>query len=164
MKIVNLKHLKWLQFSILLMLLDMGSKFWIKSYFYPGEVLFISYCCNFYCVYNAGLAFGLFSNMMVSFRWLFVWIVIAIIIAFIVFLCKSVKLFSKCYYCAYSMIIGGALGNLFDRILYGTVIDFIDIHIGSWHWPTFNLADTEICIGVFILVMRHYYIFLKKNY
>lgn len=163
MKILNFKNLQWLWGSGFLLLLDIGSKYWINTKFYFGEVLFIFPYCNFCYVYNSGLAFGLLSNMHVIFRWLFICIIVLVIIVFVMLLCKSVKYFSKCYYFSYSMIIGGALGNLFDRIVYGAVIDFIDIHIGSWHWPIFNVADIEIFLGIVILMIRHYYLFLQKT-
>jgi signal peptidase II len=54
---------------------------------------------------------------------------------------------------AYSLILGGALGNLLDRFMYGAVVDFIDFHVNLYHWPTFNLADSFICIGAFIYLL-----------
>ena len=54
---------------------------------------------------------------------------------------------------ALSLILGGALGNVIDRILYGYVIDFLDVHVGSWHWPAFNVADSAICVGAALFVL-----------
>lgn len=164
MKIINFKNLKWLWLSMFLMLLDIGSKYWIKTSFYIGEKIFISSYCNYYYSHNSGIAFGLFSNFNASHRWLFIWIIILIIMIFIISLCISVKYIGTYYYVAYSIIIGGALGNLFDRILYGAVIDFIDLHINNWHWPTFNVADMEICTGVIILMLRNYYIICRRKF
>lgn len=161
-KIIDFRNLKWLWCAILFMLLDMGSKYWIKNNFIFEKVLFISSYCNFYYVFNAGLAFGLLSNMNKIYYWLLIWISVLLIIVFIILLCESVKYLKKCYYLAYSMMIGGALGNLFDRVVYGKVLDFVDIHVNNWHWPIFNIADIEICVGVIILIMRSYCIFLKK--
>lgn len=56
--------------------------------------------------------------------------------------------------CAYALIIGGALGNLFDRMVHGAVIDFIDFHVNNWHFPTFNIADTAICIGAALVIFE----------
>lgn len=163
MKIINFRNLKWLWYAILLMLLDIGSKYWIKTNFYVGEILFLSSYCNCYYVHNSGLAFGLFADLNLFHHWLFVWITVLIIVVFIIFLCESVKYLNKYYCFAHSMIIGGALGNLYDRVLCGVVIDFIDLHIKDWHWPTFNVADTEICIGMIILIIRHYCVVFRKN-
>lgn len=60
-----------------------------------------------------------------------------------------------------ALVLGGALGNLLDRLIYGYVIDFIDFYLNSWHWPAFNVADSAICIGVFILLVRIFNIRLK---
>lgn len=163
MKTVNFSNLKWLWCSLLLMLLDIGSKYWIKTRFSVGEVLCISSYCNFYYIYNSGLAFGLFSGINLIYRWFLVWVIALVIVIFIIALCESIKYCSKYYYFAYSMIIGGSSGNLFDRILYNAVIDFIDIHLHNWHWPVFNIADIEICTGIIILIIRHHYIFLKRR-
>ncbi|MEX3824804.1 signal peptidase II, partial [Paraburkholderia sp. BR14262] len=58
----------------------------------------------------------------------------------------------KLFCTALALIMGGALGNVIDRLLYGHVIDFLDFHVGGWHWPAFNLADSAICIGAALLV------------
>ncbi|URJ23119.1 signal peptidase II [Blochmannia endosymbiont of Camponotus sp. C-003] len=116
---------------------------------------------NCYYICNTGLAFGLFADSHLYYHGIFVWITILVIVAFIVALYKLIDR-SRCYRISYSMIIGGALGNLFDRILYGAVVDFIDLHIKSWHWPTFNVADIAICVGITILTGRFYYDFFKK--
>ncbi|WP_159714797.1 signal peptidase II [Blochmannia endosymbiont of Camponotus nipponensis] len=157
----NYRNLKWLWLSILLMLLDIGSKYWVKTHFLFGEVLALLPGINCYYINNSGLSFGLFGNVNLHYRWIFIWIIILIIITLIIMLCRLIE-YSNYYRVSYSMIIGGALGNLFDRILHGTVVDFIDIYIKSWHWPTFNVADIEICIGITLLIMKNYYDFLKS--
>ncbi|URJ24041.1 signal peptidase II [Blochmannia endosymbiont of Camponotus sp.] len=158
----NYKNLKWLWLSILIMLLDIGTKYWVKTHFWIGEVLSVLPGVNCYYVCNPGLAFGLFTNVNLYYRWIFVWIIILVIAMFIVALYKLIER-PKCYSISYSMVIGGALGNLLDRILYGTVVDFIDVHIKNWHWPTFNVADIAICIGISILTIRCYYDLIKNN-
>ncbi|URJ30670.1 signal peptidase II [Candidatus Blochmannia vicinus (nom. nud.)] len=151
----NHKNLKWLWLSILLMLLDIETKYLIKTHFLIGEVLSVVPGINFYYIHNSGLAFGIFSNVNVYYRLIFIWITILIIMAFVITLYKMIE-YSKCYSISCSMVIGGALGNLLDRVLYGTVVDFIDVYIKSWHWPTFNIADMAICIGTIILIVKHY--------
>lgn len=158
----NYKNLKWLWLSVLLMLLDIETKRWVKTHFWIGEVLSVLPGINCCYICNPGLAFGLFANANLCYRWIFVGTTILVIAVFIIALYQLVES-PKCYSISYSMIIGGALGNLFDRILYGTVVDFIDVYIASWHWPTFNVADMAICIGITILTIRCYYNFFKKN-
>lgn len=159
MKNINFKDWKCLWLSLLFMLLDIGCKYWVKIHFFTGEVLFVTSCFNVCCVYNTGLAFGLFSNASRCFYYLFIWVAVLIVLLFLFLLFDAVKYFTRYYYFAYSMIIGGAVGNLLDRIFYGMVIDFIDIHVGDWHWPVFNVADLEICIGVVMLVIKRVCIF-----
>ncbi|MCE1782464.1 signal peptidase II, partial [Enterobacter hormaechei] len=57
---------------------------------------------------------------------------------------------------AYALVIGGALGNLFDRLVHGFVVDFIDFYVGEWHWPTFNIADSAICIGAALIIIESF--------
>lgn len=61
---------------------------------------------------------------------------------------------------ALSLILGGALGNVLDRIMYGAVVDFIDLHYANWHWPAFNIADSAICIGAGLLIWSE----LRKSF
>ncbi|EEG84744.1 signal peptidase II domain protein [Proteus penneri ATCC 35198] len=58
---------------------------------------------------------------------------------------------------AYALIIGGALGNLSDRLIHGFVIDFLDVYVGDWHWPTFNIADMGICIGAGLIIIESFF-------
>lgn len=149
---------KWLCLSIFLALLDISVKLWVKTHFLIGEKLCVFPGLNCYYVNNAGLALGLFSNSNIHFQWLFSGITILIIIVFLTALYRAV-LHNLIYHSlSCSMIVGGAIGNLHDRILYGAVIDFIDCYIKSWHWPTFNIADIEICIGLMLLMIRRCYI------
>ena len=104
---------------------------------------------NFYLIWNTGIGFGL-ASMETNIYYHVLTAVIAIInIALIFFLVKS-----KSYY-AYliALIIGGSLGNLFDRIYYYAVPDFIDLHLGNFHWFIFNVADIFITIGIIGLIL-----------
>lgn len=99
-------------------------------------------------VHNTGIAFGLFKDK----GFLFIIIAIIAIALFIVhlYLHRNNKHFGKIYVFAFSLIIGGAIGNLIDRIHYGFVIDFIDFRI----WPVFNLADSAITVGTIIIILK----------
>ena len=110
---------------------------------------YITSFLNFYLVWNTGIGFGL-ASMETNIYYHVLTAVIAIInIALIFFLVKS-----KSYY-AYliALIIGGSLGNLFDRIYYYAVPDFIDLHLGNFHWFIFNVADIFITIGIIGLIL-----------
>lgn len=157
------KKYNWLFLIILLLCLDISTKHWIKTYVEFASVLHIFPGINCCYILNTGLAFGLFSNMDKFYSKLFLLITIFIIMVFLMLLYRSIKYSISIYdSISYSMIIGGALGNLYDRILYGAVVDFIDLYIGDWHWPIFNIADMEISIGVFAFLIKKYCFGYKK--
>jgi signal peptidase II len=119
--------------------------------------MYINQYLNFFLIWNKGIAFGLFS-FEESFVYNLISCVIFIIsISLIFFIIKSEGI--KKY--ALISILGGALGNFFDRIYYSAVPDFIDIHIGSFHWFIFNVADIFITIGVICLILDE--LFLNKQ-
>mgnify|MGYP001419982579 CR=1 FL=1 len=136
-------------FSIFL--LDRISKIYViylDKKFFGSEIYYSAYL-NIYLVWNKGIAFGLFSFIKNNlYNYLSVFILIVLFVIFKMLL-KSSGL--KKY--ALIMILGGGLGNLYDRILYKKVPDFIDFHIGDFHWFVFNLADVFITLGVFFMIL-----------
>ena len=122
-----------------------------------GSEIFSSRFINFELVWNKGIAFGLFSlegGLLYQIISLLIFLIIIILIYFIL---KS-NGFEKF---GFILILGGALGNLFDRIFYKAVPDFIDLHINDFHWFIFNIADIFITIGVLCLILVE--IFFKKK-
>ena len=115
---------------------------------FNGSEIFSSKFLNVYLIWNKGIAFGLFSadNNFYNFLTILIFIII-LIIAYMIFKSERVKKY------ALIMILGGALGNLYDRIYYKAVPDFIDFHIGELHWFIFNLADVFITSGVFFMIL-----------
>ncbi len=100
-------------------------------------------------VENKGAAFGLFSNLGNSF-----FIAVSIIaISFIII--YAMKTSNKMEASCLSLIIGGAIGNLIDRLTIGKVIDFIDVFIGNWHWPAFNVADSALTVGITLFIISN---------
>ena len=141
-------------------LLDRVSKIYIINAFVKNDFKdqFINEFLNFTLIWNKGIAFGLFQSEALFYH--FMSIVILSIIFFIIFLIIKSKSVSEIIF--FSMITGGALGNLFDRFYYNAVPDFIDIHYESFHWFTFNVSD--ICISVGIILLLIFDIFkLNKN-
>lgn len=104
---------------------------------------------NIVLVYNRGIVFGLGHNARSG--WIFVFASILAIIV-VLSLYKRMKAEDRFSLTSLGMVMGGGVGNLVDRIYYGYVIDFIDLHVGRYHWPAFNFADTFIVIGVFLLL------------
>ena len=117
-----------------------------------GSELYLSKYLNIYLIWNKGIAFGLFSldeKIFYNYLTIFIFIIIVLILFWII-KSKGIQKY------ALSMISGGALGNLFDRILYRAVPDFIDLHINNFHWFIFNIADIFITIGVFLMILSEF--------
>ncbi len=112
---------------------------------------------NFNLIWNDGIAFGLFSFDQKTYYNLITLIIIMITIVIFVMIIKTQKIEKL----GFMMIFGGSLGNIFDRIYYSSVPDFIDIHINNFHWFIFNVADIFISLGVMLLIFIE--IFLRKN-
>ena len=136
---------------LLIFILDRFAKIYIiyLDKLNSGSEIFSSKFLNIYLIWNEGIAFGLFSfdekNL-----YNYLTIIIFLIVVFILFLIIKTKGIKKY---ALIMIFGGALGNLYDRIVYKAVPDFIDFHIADFHWFIFNIADVFITIGVFIMIL-----------
>ena len=145
-----------------LFLIDRVSKIWIikKSQEIMGNEIFSSRFVNFELIWNKGIAFGLFSSDGGIFYQLISLLIIFIVMILIYFILKS-NGFEKF---GFILILGGALGNLFDRIIYKAVPDFIDLHINNFHWFIFNIADIFVTIGVLWLILVEFTINKKKKW
>ena len=131
-------------------LLDRISKLYV-IYLYNknfNSEIFTSKFLNIYLIWNEGIAFGLFSFYQDNFYNILTVIILIIILIILFFLIKAEGL--KKY--ALLMVFGGAIGNLFDRIFYKAVPDFIDFHVGNFHWFIFNVSDIFITVGVIFLI------------
>ena len=153
MKINNLgkKFLINSSLVILIFIIDRISKIYVISLDkkFPGSEIFSSKFLNIYLVWNEGIAFGLFSSNDSIFYNIFTFLIIFIIIILIYIITQSQGLQKYFLF----MILGGAIGNVFDRILYKSVPDFIDFHINEFHWFIFNVADIFITIGVICMIL-----------
>ena len=96
------------------------------------------------------MSFGLFNHSG-GFNALLFSLVAAVIVTVLIYWLSRVE--SSMLAVAIGLIIGGAVGNVIDRICLGAVVDFLDFHVGSWHWPAFNVADSAICIGVAVMLL-----------
>ena len=128
--------------------------------FKDKQVLFINHYLNFRPVWNDGISFGMLQGYGNFGRISFIIIAISISLWIIIY---SRKL-NIIGFVGYNMIAGGALGNVIDRLIHGKVIDFIDLHYKEYHWPTFNMADSFIFIGVLLFIYNELTVFKgKKN-
>ena len=124
-----------------------------------GVDIYINQYLNFYLIWNKGVAFGIFSVDQNYLYHLVSFIICIICIVLIIMITKSNKM--KKYYLI--LILGGALGNLFDRFYYSAVPDFIDLHIKDFHWFIFNVADIFITIGVICLILDEIFFYKKTD-
>jgi signal peptidase II len=140
----------WLGIAVIVILADQLTKIAVNKVFSYGEGRVITPFFNLVLVYNKGAAFSFLSAAGGWQRWAFtaLGVVAALVICYLLKRHATQKLFCT----ALALIMGGALGNVIDRLLYGHVIDFLDFHVGGWHWPAFNLADSAICVGAALLV------------
>ncbi len=141
---------RWLALALLVIVLDQWSKYAISSHFYNGESLAIGSFFNLVLAHNQGAAFSFLNDAGGWQRWMFSGIAIAAAVWIIWLLRRHEgrKLFSF----ALALILGGALGNLIDRIAYGYVVDFLDFHWAGYHFAAFNLADSAITCGAALLL------------
>ena len=138
--------------------LDRYSKIEIINNFSDTSV-YLNDFLNFDLIWNTGIGFGLLKSNTALFYNL-ISILIGLVVIILFFLALRSKSFDKIIY---SIIIGGALGNLYDRIFFGAVPDFIDFHIGDFHWFVFNVADIFISIGVIIMILSEFMVTKTSN-
>ncbi len=145
---------KWLTLSALVIILDQISKLWISNHFAYGESLAVFSLFNLVLVHNSGAAFSFLSDAGGMQRWLFsaIAIIASVWIVWLLRRHEQQKLLSF----ALALILGGALGNLIDRIAYGYVVDFLDFYWGVYHFPAFNLADSAITCGAALLLWESF--------
>lgn len=145
----------WLGFAValLVVVLDQASKAWILGFFSDraGEpVAALTSFFNLVLTANRGMSFGLFNTNAAMNTAIFTVLAAVIVIALAVWLHRA---HNSVIRVALGMIIGGAIGNVIDRLMRGAVVDFLDFHLGAWHWYAFNLADAAICLGVIGLLL-----------
>ena len=134
----------------LVVLLDQLTKLWaLGALDDPPRVIELLGFLDLVLVWNRGVSFGLFGSGDAG-VWPFVALAVVISIGLAVWLARLRRVLMVL---AVGLILGGALGNVVDRLVYGAVIDFVDLHAGSWHWPAFNLADAAITVGVVVLAV-----------
>jgi signal peptidase II len=133
--------------STLVMVLDYVSKRIIVAKLAPYDSIQVFPFLNIVYVENKGAAFGMFANLGNNFFIAISFIALAAILFYMSKIPKGLELFSI------SLIFGGAVGNLIDRIMLGKVIDFIDFYVGTWHWPAFNIADSALTIGIILFML-----------
>lgn len=143
--------LLWLGLSSFLLILDQLTKVIAKNSLFEGVSQPVTSFLNWTLVYNSGAAFSFLAQAGGWQRWFFtgVGIIAALIMIWLIRKNSHQTIFSL----ALSLVLSGAIGNVIDRIIYGAVVDFVDVHYMGWHWPAFNIADSAITIGVILLIV-----------
>jgi len=142
-------------------LIDLLSKNKIISIFKDGvvEKIYVNEYLDFILVFNTGISYGLFSGGGDFQKWILISLSILIVIFLLSFIRNESSILSKL---SISFIIGGALGNVLDRFIYGAVVDFISLHAKGFSWYIFNIADMFIVVGVILFILSQF-ILSKKN-
>ncbi|CEK11177.1 signal peptidase II [Legionella hackeliae] len=142
----------WFLLSIGIVVADQWTKYWAATNLIPYQPKALLPMLNFTLAFNSGAAFSFLSGTGDWHRWFFAGFSVLMSIFLIVWLIRlPVK--ARLQSCAVGLILGGAVGNLYDRAILGQVTDFIDLYYKNHHWPVFNLADSAICVGAFLLLV-----------
>ena len=140
-----------LTLAVIILVMDLLTKRWVELNLTYGQQIVITEFFNLVLTYNAGAAFSFLSDASGWQRWFLstIAVLVSVLIVYLLYKNTANRLF--CF--ALSLILGGALGNLWDRIMLGHVVDFLDFHLNGYHWPAFNLADSAIFCGAFLLIL-----------
>ena len=143
--------LQWLGVALLIVLADQLTKVLVVGFYQLGDSAAFSSFFNLVRAHNSGAAFSFLAGASGWQRWFFsvLGLVAAVVIVWLLKAHAGQKLFAF----ALALILGGAVGNVIDRMLYGYVVDFLDFHWRNWHFPAFNVADSAITIGAICLIL-----------
>ncbi|MCL7751036.1 signal peptidase II [Guyparkeria hydrothermalis] len=148
---IDKANLRWLWLSFGVLVVDQLTK-WAAlvglTYARPVEILPFF---DFTLLYNTGAAFSFLADHDGWQRWFFVFLAVVITAVLLGWL-AFVAIRDRRIQAGITLVIGGAVGNVIDRVLYGHVVDFLDFHVAGWHWPAFNIADAAITIGVALII------------
>lgn len=149
------RNLRWLLISVLVIIVDQVTKYFAQQYltFAEPKIIFPGFALTL--LHNTGAAFGFLAEAAGWQRWFFIGL--AVVIGLILISCLlRAKNTAYGYLTAWSLVIGGAIGNVIDRFHSTYVTDFLDFYVGSYHWPAFNIADSAIVVGVILLIFKSY--------
>ena len=131
--------------AVVFLILDQATKAWIQAAFFEGEFI-----CH---VRNTGAAFSFLSD---AGGWQTAFFVTMASVVAVIALITMKRTANRFFQWASVLILSGAVGNAIDRVVLGSVVDFLDFHLAGWHWPAFNVADIAICLGAFLIVVAEF--------
>ena len=144
----------WFALAFAIALADQITKLIVLERFFPGESLQVTSFFNLVLVFNTGAAFSFLAGASGWQTPLLIGIsaLASLLVSWMLWRNPTRRLLDA----GLSLVLGGALGNLVDRIAYGKVVDFLDFHAFGWHWPAFNIADSAICVGAALLILESF--------
>ena len=145
---------RWLGLATLVVLLDQASKAWVLASFRYLESVVVTPFFNLVLVYNSGAAFSFLAGAGGWQKWFFVVLALGISAWLLSLLRHHAQ--ERLLPTALSLILGGALGNVIDRLRFDVVVDFLDFHLAGYHWPAFNVADSAISVGVALMLLQQW--------
>lgn len=143
---------RWFSLSLLVVALDQGTKAFVEYYLEPLQAIRLLSFFDLLLTYNPGAAFSFLHNASGWQRYFLIAVTIIVLAILMYWLC-GLGSKQKVLALGLTLIIGGAIGNMLDRIITGKVVDFLSFHYATWYWPTFNLADAAISLGVGLLII-----------
>lgn len=155
-------QLRWLWISLLVVALDQSSKLFAEAQLVPHQAVNLFPYFDWYLTYNTGAAFSFLADAGGWQRWLFTAIAIVISVIILQWI-RNLAREETLTAVSLSLILGGAIGNLIDRIYLGHVIDYIQVWLGSYPWPAFNVADAAIFVGAVLLIVSSFTGFAKPG-
>ena len=142
----------WLLLSVVVVVADQFTKWLAQASLIPYQPVPVIPMFNLTLAYNTGAAFSMLSDASGWQRWFFVSLAIVVVIVLFSWVWRM-RADERLHAISITLILGGAIGNLIDRLLHGYVVDFLDVYYGSYHWPIFNIADSAITVGVVVLII-----------
>jgi signal peptidase II len=135
--------------AVVTLVLDQLTKWAALATLQPGQPISVTAFFNLVMVWNRGVSFGMFGSGGALAPWLLSGLALAVVIALVVWLRRTDQVLTGL---GLGLVIGGAAGNVIDRVRFGAVVDFLDFHLAGYHWPAFNLADSAICVGAALML------------
>ena len=143
---------RWLALAGAIIVADFATKAWVLSAFHLHESVAVTSFFNLVLVMNPGASFSFLADAGGWQRWFFIVLALTVSVWLLVLLRQHAR--ERLMPTALALVLGGALGNVIDRVRFGAVVDFLDFHVAGWHWPAFNVADSAITVGVILLIWQ----------
>ena len=143
---------RWLALAGAIIVADFATKAWVLAAFHLHESIPVTSFFNLVLVMNPGASFSFLADAGGWQKWFFIALALTISAWLVVMIRQHAR--QTLMPAALALVLGGALGNVIDRIRFGAVVDFLDFHLAGWHWPAFNVADSAITVGVILLLWQ----------